>query len=145
MYIVAKVKKCYLYKKMSSMNIDKRLCIECIKMLENIRFTESIEGENTIGYIDDNNRHIKVLYIEDNLGGNIALEFLAKKGDIAQYVSDRLSRRVINGRYKVCDDGIILSSVFPILDEQFLNKQIRHALLEIWKMNNVVEVENASK
>ena len=113
------------------MNMDKRLCIECIKMFENIRFTKSIEGENTIGYIDENNRHIKVLYIEDNLGGNIALEFLAKKGDIAQYVSDRLSHRVINGRYKVCDDGIILSSVFPILDEQFLYKQIRHALLEI--------------
>lgn len=129
------------FTKKSSMNMDKRLCIECIKMFENIRFTESIEGENTIGYIDDNNRHIKVLYIEDNLGGNIALEFLAKKGDIAQYVSDRLSRRVINGRHEVCDDGIILSSVFPILDEQFLYKQIRHALLEIWAMNIVVENE----
>ena len=129
------------------MNMDKRLCIEFIKTFENIRFTESIEGENTIGYIDYTNRnmHIKVLYIEDNLGGNIALEFLAKNCDISQYVSDRLSRRVINGRYKVCDDGIILSSVFPILDEQFLYKQIRHALLEIWKMNNVVEIENASK
>ena len=125
------------------MNMDKRLCIECIKMLENIRFIESIEDENIIGYIDDNNRHIKVFYLEDNLGAYIALAFLAKTWGNTQYVSEYLSRRIINGRHEVRDDCIILSSIFPILDVQFLNKQIRHALLEIWAMNDVVE--NAPK
>lgn len=119
--------------------MDKRLCIECIKAIEHINFTESIEGENTIGYIDDNNRHIKVLYLEDNMGKYIALSFATVKKDNIQAASKELSRRVINGRFEVCEDTVILSSIFPILDTQFLYKQIGHALLEIWDMNNIIE------
>ena len=48
-------------------------------------------------------------------------------------------RRIINGRFEVCEDVVILSSIFPILDTQFLYKQIEHALLEIWDMNNIIE------
>ena len=119
--------------------MDKRLCIECIKAIERINFSESIEGENTIGYIDDHNRHIKVLYLEDCLGKYVALTFSAAKKDNIQAVSIELSRRVINGRFEVCEDMVILSSIFPILDTQFLYKQIEHALLEIWDMNNIID------
>lgn len=121
------------------MEMDKRFCIECIKAIERIKFSESIEDENTIGYIDDNNRHIKVLYLEDNIGKYIALAFAAVKKDNIQSVSKELSRRIINGRFEVCEDVVILSSIFPILDTQFLYKQIEHALLEIWDMNNIIE------
>ena len=119
--------------------MDKRLCIECIKATERINFSESIEGDSTIGYIDDNHRHIKVLYLEDNIGKYIALAFAAIKKDNIQAVSKELSRRVINGRYEVCEDVVILSSIIPFLDTQFLYKQIEHALLEIWDMNNIIE------
>lgn len=121
------------------MEMDKRLCIECIKAIERIKFSESIEDENTIGHIDDNNRHIKVLYLEDNIGKYIALAFAAVKKDNIQSVSKELSGRIINGRFEVCEDVVILSSIFPILDTQFLYKQIEHALLEIWDMNNIIE------
>ena len=40
------------------------------------------------------------------------------------------------------DDKIFLWSICPILDEQFLGKQIQHALAEIWDMTNIVK--NAS-
>ena len=121
------------------MEMDKRLCIECIKAIERIKFSESIDDENTIGYIDDYNRHIKVLYLEDNIGKYIALAFAAVKKDNIQSVSKELSGRIINGRFEVCEDVVILSSIFPILDTQFLYKQIEHALLEIWDMNNIIK------
>ena len=119
--------------------MDKRLCIEWIKTINSIDFQESIEGENTIGYITDNDRLIKVFYLEDNIGKYLAFAFRAVKKDNYQSVSKQLSRRIVNGRYEVCEDMIILSSIFPILDTQFLYKQINHALLEIWDMNNIVE------
>lgn len=48
--------------------MDKRIAIECIKLFENIKFSEQIEDSNTIGYINYANKQIKVLYLEDNLG-----------------------------------------------------------------------------
>lgn len=119
--------------------MDKRLCIECIKAINGINFTESIEGENTIGYFTDNDRLIKVLYLEDNIGKYIALAFCAVKKDNYQTVSELLLQRIVNGKHEVCEDMIILSSIFPILDTQFIFKQINHALLEIWDMNNIAE------
>ena len=118
---------------------DKRLCIECIKAINGINFTESIDGENTIGYITDNDRRIKVLYLEDTIGKYIALAFPSAKKDNYEAALELLSRWIINGRHEVCDDAIILSSIFPILDTQFLYKQINHALLEIWDMNNIIK------
>lgn len=117
--------------------MDRRLCIECIKMFDNINFTESIEEGNIIGYIDDNNRHIKVLYLEDNHGGYLSLEYSVPKKANADYVSEYLSHALINGRHKVTEDSIILSSIFPVLDERFLQKQIKHSLIEIWSMANI--------
>ena len=58
---------------------DRRLCIELIKTCETIKFTEKIEDGNTIGYIDDFDRQVKVLYLEDNIGKYVSLEYSAVK------------------------------------------------------------------
>ena len=117
--------------------MDKRLAIECIKIHEDINFTEQLEGENIIGYVDDNDRHIKVLYLEDNLGKYLSLVYTIDKKENYKEVMNRLSRWIINGRYELLGNQIILCSIFPILDENLLKKQILHALSEIWDMNNI--------
>ena len=122
--------------------MDKRIAIECIKLFENIKFSEQIEGSNTIGYINYANKQIKVLYHEDNLGKYISLVYLIENITNTDIISNRLSKWIINGRYEVEDDKIFLWSICPILDEQFLGKQIQHALTEIWDMTNIVK--NAS-
>ena len=117
--------------------MNKRLAIECIKIHEDINFTEELEGESTIGYIDDNDRHIKVLYLEDNLGKYLSLVYAIEKKENYEEVMNRLSRWIINGRYELLGNQIILCSILPILDENLLKKQIIHAMSEIWDMNNI--------
>ena len=117
--------------------MNKRLTIECIKIHEDINFTEELEGESTIGYIDDNDRHIKVLYLEDNLGKYLSLVYAIEKKENYEEVMNRLSRWIINGRYELLGNQIILCSILPILDENLLKKQIIHAMSEIWDMNNI--------
>ena len=117
--------------------MNKRLTIECIKIHEDINFTEELEGESTIGYIDDNDRHIKVLYLEDNLGKYLSLVYAIEKKENYEEVMNRLSRWIINGRYELLGNQIILCSILPILDENLLKKQIIHAISEIWDMNNI--------
>ena len=119
--------------------MNKQLCIECLKTIVDIKFSESIEKNNTIGYITDGNRRIKVLYSRDNIGQYLSLVYAAVKKENYQTVSQELNRRIINGRHEVCNDMILLCSIIPILDAQFLPMQIKHALLEIWDMNNIVE------
>ena len=120
---------------------NRRLCIEQIKTCENIKFTEKIEDGNTIGYIDDFDRQVKVLYLEDNIGKYVSLEYSAVKKNNSDYVSWCMSERIVHGRHYVLDDKIVLVSTFPILDDDMNNfhKQLHHALLEIWDMNSIAE------
>ena len=37
------------------------------------------------------------------------------------------------------DGTLVLSTIFPILDERFLHLQIRHALYEIWDMSCIAK------
>lgn len=116
---------------------DRRLIIECIKHFEDIKFTENIEGEYKIGYIDCDSRRIDVQYRRDNLGKYIILVYAIEKKSNAHKVSEYLSRWLVNGRHEILEDRIVFFSVFPVLDEHFLGKQILHALAEIWDMNNI--------
>lgn len=119
--------------------MDKRLAIECLNYLEDIHFSEVTEDTNTIGYIDDNNRHIKVLFLENPVGKYLALAYSVDKGENPNKAIEYLSRWVINSRFELCSDVFILSSIFPILDESFLHKQINHALKEIWDMTTIIK------
>ena len=120
---------------------DRRLCIELIKTCENIKFTEKIEDGNTIGYIDDFDRQVKVLYLEDNIGKYVSLEYSAVKKTNSDYISWCMSERIVHGQHFVLDDKIVLVSTFPILDDDmnFFYKQLQHALLEIWDMNSITK------
>lgn len=118
---------------------SKRQTIERIKHIENIKFTKSIEGEYTIGYIDDGCRHIEVQYRRDNLGRYIRLVYNVEKKSNAHEVSKYLSRWLVNGRHEILEDRIELSSVFPLIDEHVLGEQLRHAVLEIWDMSNIAK------
>lgn len=119
--------------------LDKRIVIELIKCIEKIQFTEQIEGDAVIGYINDHGRVIQVSFLADNLGQYLQLSYSIKsnKENINESVP-YLSRWFINGRHKIEGDTIVVYSVLPLIDEAFISKQITHALSEIWDMNNVV-------
>lgn len=119
--------------------LDKRIVIELIKCIEKIQFTEQIEGDAVIGYINDHGRVIQVSFLADNLGQYLQLSYPIKsnKENINKSVP-YLSRWFINGRHKIEGDTIVVYSVLPLIDEAFISKQITHALSEIWDMNNVV-------
>ena len=94
--------------------LDKRIVIELIKCIEKIQFTEQIEGDAVIGYINDNGRVIQVSFLADNLGQYLQLSYPIKP------TKDNINHSL------------------PLIDEAFMSKQITHALSEIWDMNNVV-------
>lgn len=120
--------------------LTKQEAIELIKKLEDphFHFEEKVIGEDTIGYADDNDRHMEVRFLEDNLGQYISLKLHVKKeiskADALMY----LTRWIVNGRFEGSEDGIVISSTFPILDTSFIGKQMDHALIEMWDMNNII-------
>lgn len=118
---------------------EKTNVINDIKRLENIQFTEQNEKDDVIGYINDHNRVVQVSLLMDNLGKYLKLSYSIKTDeDTINKSEPYLLRWFVNGRYKICNDTIIVYSIFPILDESLLHKQIFHALLEIWDMDNVI-------
>ena len=117
---------------------DIRIIIELIKCFEDIQFTEQIDG-NRIGYIQDNDRTVQVSLLADNIGQYLELSYPIKTdNENIEKSEPYLQRWFVNGRYKVCNDTIVVYSVIPFLDETYLYKQITHSLSEIWDMNNVV-------
>lgn len=119
--------------------MDKRIVIELIKCFDNIKFTEQIEGDVVIGYINDHSRVVQVSLLADNLGQYLKLSYPIKTNEenIRKSIP-YLLRWFVNGRFKIEGDTVDVYSVLPIIDEMFLSKQITHALSEIWDMNNVV-------
>jgi hypothetical protein len=115
------------------------IAIELIKNIGKIQFTEQIERDDLIGYINDHDRIIQVSFLRDNLGQYLKLSYPIKTNDenIKKSIP-YLSRWFVNGRFKIFEDTIFVYSIIPILDETFMYKQIVHALSEIWDMNNVV-------
>jgi hypothetical protein len=126
-------------KKLWNEREERTTAIELIKSIEKIQFTEQREDDGVIGYINDYNRIIQVSFLGDNLGKYLKLSYLIKTNeDNIKKSIPFLSRWFVNGRYIIEGDTIVVYSVFPIIDELFLSKQITHALSEIWDMNNVV-------
>lgn len=115
------------------------IAIELIKNIGKIQFTEQIERDDLIGYINDHDRIIQVSFLRDNLGQYLKLSYPIKTNDenIKKSIP-YLSRWFVNGRFQIFEDTIFVYSIIPILDETFMYKQIVHALSEIWDMNNVV-------
>lgn len=64
-----------IFAKKVNVMLDKRIVIELIKCIEKIQFTEQIEGDAVIGYINDHGRVIQVSFLADNLGQYLQLSY----------------------------------------------------------------------
>lgn len=120
---------------------EKRILIEYLKCIDNIKFTEQVNGE-CIGVIHDNVRDINVFYRADNLGQYLELSYISEYVGSAQLVQKYLYRWFVNGRFEIEGDSVRLYSIIPVLDETYLSKQIIHALDEIWDMANVAKSDS---
>jgi len=119
--------------------VTRKQAVRLIQALEgpHIHFTAKTVGDDVIGYIDDNERHMEVQYLEDNLGKYIAL-VLPMETDYTEDASMYLKRWIVNGRHELRDGKIVLSTIFPVLGKAGFEKLLKHALLEIWDMSNIV-------
>lgn len=118
--------------------MDKRTIIELIKLFDYIKFTERLEGEDTIGYIQDHDRTIQVSFLEDNIGKYLKLSFTIENIDKSEEMLSELSSRIVNGRWYLLHNSIILYTIIPIINETFLKEQFEHGLSEIWDMSNII-------
>ena len=135
-----------MYRHICELNLmEKRKAIKRLRSLKDFQFIEEIEGENTIGHIEDHGSIIQVSYLRDTIGSYIELSFMTGEITNVANAASYLSRWFINGRYEICCNNIRLFSIFPILDTPSLRKLISHALLEIWDMNNVATSDSVNK
>ena len=119
--------------------MDKRMVIGLIGCFEDINFIEQENGDYTIGYIQDHKRTISVDFLEDNHGRYLKLSYSMKlQGDV-KILDHKLSQWFKHGRYKIGEQTIELYQIFPILNENLLEMQIKHTLSEIWDMSATVE------
>ena len=119
--------------------LEKRIIIELLKCIEKIQFTEKKEGENIIGYIKHNDIVVQVSLLADNHGQYLELSYPIKTDcENIEKSIPYLQRWFVNGRYKICNDTIVVYSVVPFLDEKYLFKQIVHSLSEVADMRTVV-------
>ena len=86
-----------IFAKKVNVMLDKRIVIELIKCIEKIQFTEQIEGDAVIGYINDHGRVIQVSFLADNLGQYLQLSYPIKS--VIVFVYHLISViYVLNGR-----------------------------------------------
>ena len=111
---------------------DIRVIVELIKCFEDIQFTEQIDG-NRIGYIQDNDRTVQVDFLGDNLGRYLMLFYKAENVNNIEEVDRNLSERFMNGRHMIDGNCVILYTIFPLLNETFVQEQIKHGLSEIFR------------
>ncbi len=118
--------------------MDRRTATELIKLFENINFTEHFEGDEIIGSIQDHDRIIQVSFLGDNTGIYLKLSYIVEVINDLENIQYNLSSRVVNGRFCLLENNIVLYSIVPMLDERFVGKQLEHALSEIWDMTTIV-------
>lgn len=123
--------------------MDKRIATELIKLFENINFTEHFEGDEIVGSIQDHDRIIQVSFLGDNLGKYLKLSYTVEINNNLEDIQFNLSSRIVNGRYSLVENSIVLYSIVPMLDERFVGKQLEHALSEIWDMTTIVRHFNS--
>lgn len=102
-----------------------------------VQFVEKIDGEHKIGFIKEYDGIIQVSYRRDNMGEYLELSYTIEWVDNAEKSRSYLKNWFVNGRYEIEGDSIRLYTIFPLLDNAFLQKQLKHALLEIWDMKTV--------
>lgn len=123
--------------------MDKRIATELIKLFENINFTEHFEGNEIVGSIQDHDRIIQVSFLGDNMGKYLKLSYTVEINNNLEDIQFNLSSRIVNGRYSLVENSIVLYSIVPMLDERFVGKQLEHALSEIWDMTTIVRHFNS--
>ena len=123
--------------------MDKRIATELIKLFENINFTEHFEGDEIIGSIQDHDRIIQVSFLGDNMGNYLKLSYTVEINNNLEDIQFNLSSRIVNGRYSLVENSIVLYSIVPMLDERFVGKKLEHALSEIWDMTTIVRHFNS--
>ncbi|MCI6234836.1 MAG: hypothetical protein MR627_07025 [Prevotella sp.] len=123
--------------------MDKRIATELIKLFENINFTEHFEGDEIVGSIQDHDRIIQVSFLGDNMGKYLKLSYTVEINNNLEDIQFNLSSRIVNGRYSLVENSIVLYSIVPMLDERFVGKQLEHALSEIWDMTTIVRHFNS--
>ena len=115
----------------------KKKALESIQRFGRVDFVEKTEGEYKIGFIKEYDRIIQVLYRRDNVGEYLELSYTIDWVGNAEKSRSDLENRFVNGRYEIKGNSIRLYTIFPILDNAFLHKQLKHALLEMWDMQTV--------
>ena len=123
--------------------MDRRIATELIKLFDNINFTEHFEGDEIIGSIQDHDRIIQVSFLGDNMGNYLKLSYTVEINNNLKDIQFNLSSRIVNGRYSLVENSIILYSIVPMLDDKFVGKQLENALSEIWDMNTIVRHFNS--
>ena len=123
--------------------MDRRIATELIKLFENINFTEHFEGDEIVGSIQDHDRIIQVSFLGDNMGNYLKLSYTVEINKNLEDIQFNLSSRIVNGRYSLVENSIVLYSIVPMLDETFVGKQLEHALSEIWDMTTIVRHFNS--
>lgn len=129
---------------------DKAL-VKLFKQFNDIQFTERNIGShqeakvrsrsnlgNVIGHIQHYGRSIQVSCVEDKMGQYIVLAYI--EGNIMgmEDLTSDLSKRIINSRFQVEDDKIIVNVLCPIHDDNISHNNIVHALWELWDMGTVI-------
>ena len=83
-----------------------------------------------------------MLFREDTLGQYLELTYsLENIGDI-NLTKRYLARWYVHGRFTIEGNTVKLYTIFPITDENYLSKQLKFSLYEIWGMSNVVKSPN---
>ena len=116
---------------------DKKKAVDNIQRYGKVHFVEKIDGEHKIGFIKEYDGIIQVSYRRDNMGEYLELSYTIEWVDNAEKSRSYLKNWFVNGRYEIEGDSIRLYTIFPLLDNAFLQKQLKHALLEIWDMKTV--------
>lgn len=122
--------------------MNKRIATELIKLFKNINFTEHFEGDEIVGSIQDHDRIIQVSFLGDNMGRYLKLSYTVEINNNLEDIQFNLSSRIVNGRYSLVENSIVLYSIVPLLDERFVGKQLEHALNEIWDMTTVIRLKS---
>lgn len=121
--------------------MDKNTATEWVKNAEGKFFTacENGETEGLIGKITMYNHTYDVFYQRDRVGHYITLQQTTDNLPNVNCVESRVKSEVIDGKCERNENKLTLKSTFPILDEDFFQKQLKQSIIEVYHMLALVE------
>lgn len=121
--------------------MDKNKAVEWVKKAEGRFFTacESDGSEGLIGKITMCNRDYDVLYQRDRVGHYITLQYTTDSLPKVNCVECRVKSEVVNGKCERKENQLALKSSFPILGENYFQKQLKQAVMEVYHMLALIE------